>query len=365
MANILSVISVCGKTGGTTVKLKKLVEESSHNHFVYFALYDKNSIKEFPQNKIWFGESSKIKIHEGFYGRNFIRHSLELFRIAKMNNIDIIHFYFNFENTFAPILKILYPKAVLIRSIVGYDEPLSFIRSFILKQVLKPVDNIIHISHYIKNLYEDNFPLLKNKNNNIIYNTGIYVSENTSHPSNRKDLVSISGLCARKNLAVLIKAMEIVVFKHKINCKLFILGDGPSRDELETLIKKLNLGKHVILVGYSTDTISYLNNCKIYVHPADTEGFGIAVTEAMYMKCPTIVSNAGALPELVVNGLTGYIVDPYNPEEWSTKIIELFKNDELCIKMANESYKRACEVFPLSGFVNNHDVLYNKVLNQE
>ncbi|WP_338868976.1 glycosyltransferase family 4 protein [Spirosoma sp. SC4-14] len=363
MANILSVISVCGKAGGTTVKLKKLIEESRHNHSVYFALYDKEAIKDYPKNKIWFKGESNVKVFEGFYGRNFIRHAFKVYEIAKENNIDVIHFYFNFENTFAPILKVLYPKAILVRSIVGFDEPLSKARSYLLGQVLKPIDQMIHISKYIKNLYETDYPILKDKKNTIIYNTGIHVTENISEPDYRQKLVSISGLCARKNLAVLIKAMKIVVIDNKIDCKLYILGDGPSRKELEALIGDLNLANNVILVGYSTDVTTYLNDCKIYVHPANTEGFGIAVTEAMYMKCPSIVSNAGALPELVVDGVTGYVVDPYDEKQWSLKIIELLQNKQLCNQMAYEAHDRALNTFPLSGFVNNHDLLYDKLVN--
>ncbi|WP_159476919.1 glycosyltransferase family 4 protein [Dyadobacter sp. 3J3] len=358
MAKILSVISVCGKTGGTTIKLKKLVEESIHDHYVYFALYDKDIIKDYPENKKWFA-SDKVKVFEGFYGRNFIQYSMDIIKIAKENQIDVIHFYFNFENTFAPLVKLFYPKATLIRSIVGYDEPLSKARSFVLNQVLKPVDHVIFISNYIKKLYINDYKSLEKKPSTIIYNAGIQVTDNISNPVDRTDLVSVSGLCQRKNLGVLVKAMEQVVDKFP-DQKLYIVGDGPSRKEIETLIEELDLKNNVILVGYSTKITEYLNKCKIYVHPADTEGFGIAVTEAMYMKSPAIVSNAGALPELVSQDKTGLIVDPYDPNEWAQQIIFLLEHEDIRLAMANESHERATSVFPLEAFINNHDDLYSK-----
>jgi glycosyltransferase involved in cell wall biosynthesis len=361
MANILSIISVCGKTGGTTVKLKKLVEESRHNHYVYFALTDAQTIKDYPENKKWF-ESSQVGVYEGFYGRNMFKHALEVNQLIKKQKIDIVHFYFNFENTFAPILKLLNPKVILIRSVVGYDEPLSAFRSLVLKMVLKPVDQFIFVSNYIKNLYEHDYPVLKQKKSSVIYNAAIHISDTISDVSSRKNLVSLSGLCKRKNLSVLINAIGLVVNKHKIQCKLFILGDGPSRSELEVLIQKLDIGNNVILLGYSTDVTEYLNQCSIYVHPADTEGFGIAITEAMYMKCPTIVSNAGALPELTEEGVNGFIVDPYDAEEWALKILTLLENEDMRIKMGNASHDRALKLFPMESFINNHDSVYDNVM---
>ncbi|SEA25966.1 Glycosyltransferase involved in cell wall bisynthesis [Flavobacterium gillisiae] len=360
MANVLSVISVCGKTGGTTVKLKKLVEESRHNHSVYFALSDSQIVKDFPENKKWF-ESTNVKVYEGFYGKNIFRYALAINKVIKEQNIDIVHFYFNFENTFAPILKLLNPKVVLIRSVVGYDEPLSILRSLVLKMVLKPVDRIIYVSNYIKKLYEHDYPVLKEKNSEVIYNSAIHISDKISDVASRKSLVSVSGLCKRKNLAVLVNAIGKVVHDHKIDCKLYILGDGPSRSELEVLIQKLKIEENVILLGYSTAVTEYLNKCSIYVHPADTEGFGIAITEAMYMKCPTIVSNAGALPELTEEGVNGFIVDPYNADQWASKIVHLLENEEVRIKMGNASHERALKLFPMESFINNHDALYEKV----
>lgn len=363
MANILSIISVCDRKGGTTVKLKKLVEESAHAHFVYFSIYDQEVAKEYPINRKWF-ESTKVKVFEGFYGRNIIKHSLEIKKIIKNNNIDIVHFYFNFENTFAPILKILCPKIILIRSIVGYDEPLSKFRSFVLKEVIKPIDHFVHISSYIKNLYEKDYPLIATKQSSIIYNSAIHINDEIISPEKRKYLVSISGLCKRKNLAVLIKAVGIVVKVHKTDCKLFILGDGPSRNEIEKLILELDISENVTLLGYSTKVSEYLNKCSIYVHPANTEGFGIAVAESMYMKCPSIVSNAGALPELIEDGVTGFVVDPYESEEWASKILYLINNKELGIKMGNAAHKRACTIFSQNLFIQNHDFLYDKLLSK-
>ena len=357
-SKILSVISVIGPHGGTSNKLKALISGSKHEHYVYCPLYNRERNAQLKEDYDWFTNTG-IYCEYRCNGRNIFPYIRDIVRIVRENNIEIVHFYFNYENTFAPFVKLFCPGIKIVRSIVGYDAPLSTIRHFLLDNTFRFTNKYIFISHYIKTLYECDYPRLKEKQSQIIYNGAVNVKQSHIPYKQRKDLVTTSGLSKRKNVEVLVEAMNLVVNKYHKNIKLYILGDGPSRKTIEDLISRYGLKENVCLVGYTNSVADYLDNCLIYVHPATTEGFGIAVTEAMFMKCPCIGSNAGALPELIADGKNGYIVDSYDARQWADRIVNLLEDPELAYRMSNESFRRATELFPLQAFIDNHDKYYD------
>ena len=363
MAKILTVSTAITTHGGTITKIRALMKSSVHEHFIYHPGYEKN--RETIEEEIKFYESINVPAYYGIHDRNIFKHVQEINKIIKKHNIDIVHFYFNFENSFASLIKLFNPNVILVRSIVGFEKRLSFIRRSIINLGFRTVDNYILISNYIKNLYETDYPVLKKKKSRIIYNGAVHVSEETTALEDRKILVTI-GLAVRKNVEVLIEAMNIIKNKYnRDDIVLYILGEGDMREKAEQTIKKYGLEKNIVLVGYTKDVASYLDKCRIYVHPATTEGFGIAVTEAMQMHCPCIVADKGALPELVVDGLNGFIVDAFKAEEWAEKIILLYDNNELRLKQANASYDRAINVFSLESFIKNHDLFYDNLIRNK
>lgn len=357
MAKILNVISATTLAGGTLNKLKILCHYSQHEYTIYFALSTKSC--KYEETKKVFSDLG-IPVFEGYYGKNYFKHLISISKIIRNRQIDVVHFYFNFETLLAPFIKILYPKIIQIRSFVGLQKQFSLLEKFILNTSYRSISNYIYISKYIKKQTEKTYPILKNKNSYIIYNCAVNYSANTCH-KNREHLISVGGLNKSKNYPVIIQAMDIIIHTYKRNCKLYIVGEkgkGTLEYELRELIEQLSLEHYVILTGPTQNVIQYLETCKIYLHPADIEGFGIAVTEAMMMKCPCIVSNAGALPELIEDNQSGYVVDPYNPQIWAKKIIELLDNKLKREAMGEAAYLRANSLFPLLKFINKHDELY-------
>lgn len=361
MANILNVISATSAYGGTITKLRILIKKSKHNHLVYHPGFEsnRNSIIE----QINWCKTNNISASYGIYERNIIKNAIAITRIIKKNNIDIVHFYFNHEQSFSGLVKLMNPHVKMVRSIVGFDERLPWFRRMVVRISLSFIPNYVYISNYIKNLYEEEYPILKHKNTAIIYNGPINVSTPKRPLTERKKIVVIGGLCERKNSRVLIEAMNLIVNTYqRKDLKLYIIGDGPEREKCENKIKEYCIGNNVILVGYTNQVSEYLDDCALYVHPATTEGFGIAVVEAMQMHCPCIVADKGALPELVVNGESGYVINAYDGKLWAEKIISLMDDSGLRLSMGENAYQRACNNFSLKAFVENHDNLYDSLL---
>lgn len=362
MANILDIISAVTPMGGTITKLRVLMTGTNcHHHVLYHPgfIANKTTIEK---EILWYKEHN-IPAYYGIYGRNIFKNAWEVTKIIKKHHIDIVHFYFNHEQSFAGLVKLLNPNIKMIRSIVGYERKLPFLRHLAAQISFSFIPNYIYISHYIKNLYEKDYPILKKKHTYIIYNGAVNVIENTTPIAQRNKIVVIGGLCERKNTDVLIECMNIIVNTyHRKDIVLYIIGDGPDRIKYEAKLKQYNIGNNVILVGYTNKVSEYLNDCAVYVHPATTEGFGIAVTEAMQMHCPCVVANKGALPELISNGECGFVIDAFNPKEWAEKIMFLFDNIKERILMGENAYLRAKRQFSLDTFIKKHEELYNLLM---
>ena len=361
MAKILNVISAVTPMGGTVAKLRSLMKTSRHQHFLYHPGYDSNRSEI--ENEILYYTSIGVPAYYGIYNRNVWKHAKAISRIIRKNEIDVVHFYFNFETSFAPLVKCWHPAVRIVRSIVGFDKELSFLRKSIVEFCFSAVPHFVFISEYIKCLYEQTFPLLKKKDSRIIYNGAVNVGPSSVSLKDRKILVTTSGLCERKNVIILIEAMNLICnHYYRKDIILYILGDGPEREKIASLIDIYKLQQQIVLVGYTNEVASYLGRCAIYLHPAITEGFGIAVTEAMEMYCPCIVADKGALPELVINGYNGFVIDAYDAHVWAAKILYLMDHEELRLQQAVNSHQRALEHFSLDAFVTAHDDMFDELV---
>jgi glycosyltransferase involved in cell wall biosynthesis len=157
--------------------------------------------------------------------------------------------------------------------------------------------------------------------------------------------------------------MYLIKKNGKYNPLLRIAGDGPLKSKLQTLIKDLDLVDNVEILGYVEDIGSLLRNSDVYVHPAVSEGFGIAVIEAMRSGTPVIVSNKGALPEIVKDGVNGIIVEYLDSAAWTNAIESILSDTKWRRRLAVEGYLSSRRNFGLSAFVNKHDDYYLDVCN--
>ncbi len=357
-AKVLIITSAISPKGGTVGKIRRLVTRSKQVDFlIYFACNQENIIEAKKEDAFY--RENGITTYYGDFGRNIFRFSWVIHNIVKREKIDIVHFYFNAEQTFIFSLKLLCPKTIYVRSFEGYILLHGF-RKQLMSLALRFVDNYIYISKYIKEKYETDFPLLKIKNSSIIYNCPLNVSELKN--CERNLILYIGGLNVHKNVLLLIEMMKIVVhFLGRKDIVLSMIGGGPLCTKVEELISKYDLKGSVHLLGYKTNIADYLSRTRIYLHPATNEGFGISVVEAMFMRCPCIVANASALPELL-NQDCGYILSPTDAESWAHHLISLVDNPTQCEMMGICASERARKMFSEEAFINNHENFYLNLL---
>ena len=161
-----------------------------------------------------------------------------------------------------------------------------------------------------------------------------------------------------------IDTIEILV-KRGRKIHLYIVGDGPLKMTLLQKIENKKLNNYIHILGYRTDIEELLRVCDIFVHPCYKEGFGIAVVEAMISEKPVIVANAGALPELIENGKSGLVVEPFDVNAWAEAILLLLKDKEMACELGSNAKKKAQHEFSIDKYVNNYQELYKSLLGKK
>tara|TARA_B110000902_G_C14244903_1_gene563902 strand:+ start:842 stop:1921 length:1080 start_codon:yes stop_codon:yes gene_type:complete len=357
---ILYILSSYNKFGGTPKKTLDLLNEFGNNASLY--VYSKTNI-EFKEEFI----NSDANIYEGDYGSNYFKHLNRLIKIIDNDKIEIVQTQFSMGETLAFLIKLFRPKIKVVCAFVGPFKP-TIIKSKLISFFYRKFDVFVYISEYVKSSKENQFSILKSKQSIIIPN-GSEKRIDTGEPIEKMSkfsLLDIAGLVDWKNVKVLLDAMNILVNKkHLENIFLYVAGDGPEKQNLENLIIEYNLKNKVILLGYQKNIGRLLDTCDIFVHPAYAEGFGIVIPEAMHASKPIIVSNAGALPELIEHEKTGLIVDPFKPQEWADAIERLINDENFATKLALSAKAVAKTKYTKEMFCDNYLKLYNSILKHE
>lgn len=177
------------------------------------------------------------------------------------------------------------------------------------------------------------------------------VVQSAAHPN---AVLSVGRLVPRKGFDVLIRAFDIV--RRAIpSATLEIVGDGPERARLESLVEKLDLTDSAHLRGsVSDDELAHqYASATLFVLPTretpdDAEGFGLVFLEAAAHGLAVVAGRGGGVGEAVADGKTGFLVDPTDPQVVVEAIVKLLSDEQLRHTMGNAGRERALRNFDAS-----------------
>ena len=174
------------------------------------------------------------------------------------------------------------------------------------------------------------------------------------------DFLSVGHLLPKKNHAMLIEAFSRLSPKER-RFKLGIIGEGPMRKKLVTLVKSLGLENQVDFLGYrdAVGVRNLLRKSRIFCMPSSYETFGIAVVEAMAVGIPAVVTLCGGPEEIVVNGLNG-LVTQLNVQSYATALEEALTHD--WVKDAIR--QRAVVLYSEAVIISELQTVYNEVIEK-
>ena len=165
-----------------------------------------------------------------------------------------------------------------------------------------------------------------------------------------------------------VKRIEDVILtfneiQKQVDSKLILVGDGPDRNAAEKLSRELGLMDHVIFFGKVRDTNHILEFSDLFLLPSETESFGLAALEAMAAGVPVISSNTGGIPEVNLQGFSGYLSEVGDIHSMSENAIALLSNEDKLSTFKIQAKKQA-SLFSLDLILPQYEELYHEVLKR-
>jgi N-acetyl-alpha-D-glucosaminyl L-malate synthase BshA len=149
----------------------------------------------------------------------------------------------------------------------------------------------------------------------------------------------------------------------KIPSKLLMVGDGEERAECEQLCRDLGVSDNVRFLGKQDAIEEILSVSDLFLMPSQSESFGLAALEAMACKVAVVTSNAGGLPELNIEGVTGYLRDIGDVDGMAEKAIYILE-DETRLKTFKENALARAKEFDLSLILPMYESYYEEVIER-
>lgn len=174
-------------------------------------------------------------------------------------------------------------------------------------------------------------------------------------------ITTVGRLEAQKGIGYLLQAASIVLQKHP-ESQFLIVGDGPDRASLEALALSLSISKSVWFVGARSDVPSLLKASSAFVLPSLWEGMPNALLEAMAAGLPVIATAVEGSREIVLPGVTGWLVSPANSTELAQAILHVLEHPDVAdrVSVASEDYVR--DNFTEQRVVDAYDRLYRQLM---
>ena len=176
-----------------------------------------------------------------------------------------------------------------------------------------------------------------------------------------KILIHVSNLRPVKRVDEVLEIFKNV--QKKINCKLIIIGEGPDMEKVNQFLEEHpDLINRVRLLGKVNDLYKILQLSDVFLLPSEQESFGLAALEAMAAETPVISSNAGGIPEVNIQGETGFLAEIGNVEAMSNYTIKLLSDEKLLAQMKKNAKEQAMK-FDLKNILPIYEKMYDDTLS--
>ena len=290
------------------------------------------------------------------------------------NKLDLLHVHYAIPHASAaymarqillkvgidvPVITTLHGTDI---TLVGRDKTYSPVVTFSMNESAA-------ITAVSKNLRDETYKNFKiEKEIDVIYN---FVD---AKRFNKKPLTPFRQVIAPNNEKILLHASnfrkikrvpDVVEIFSKVNSeipsKLLFVGDGPERSAVESLARKSDACKDIRFLGRQEEMEDILAITDLFLLPSEYESFGLVALEAMAAEVPVISTNVGGLPEININGVTGFLSDVGDVNDMSANIIRILKDEAAFKKMKKSAFEQA-QKFDIENIVPQYEALYQRVL---
>lgn len=362
-----------GGSGVVATELGKALAKNGHN--VHFITYSQPTRLDFFNENLFYHEVD-IRTYPLFqYPPYELALASKMVDVVKLEGLELLHVHYAIPHASAafmakqilktqqidiPVITTLHGTDItLVGKDPSYEPVVTFsinqsdgvtavsedlkkdtYKHFDIKKEIKVIPNFIDLERF-KRLKKDHFK------------TAIC-------PNGEKLVVHTSNFRKVKRVDDVVK-----IFYHIQNtmpAKLLMVGDGPERNNVESLCRELGVYDNTRFLGKLEAVEEVLSVADLFIMPSEKESFGLAALEAMACQVPIISTNAGGLPELNVDGKTGFLSDPGDVEDMTKKALYILDDTNLSSFKAN-ALERA-KKFDVTSILPQYEDYYLTVMEE-
>lgn len=273
---------------------------------------------------------------------------------AKLAGVPlIIHTVHGFPfHDFMPPLKKNF-LVFLEKFCAGLCDHMITVSKLNLEEIVeRNIDKRCHLTNIYSGINLDKFN---------INNTCAAIKANLNIPENYQVVTKVARLSNQKAPQFYIAAAKKVL-SQKQDVVFLLVGNGPLKEELETLVKD---EPSIRMMGEREDIPEILKITDIFALSSIYEGLGRAMTEAMICSKPVVAPEVNGIPEVVIDGKTGFLVPPKNPDALAEKLLLLLNDENKKLEMGNNAYHQVVPAFSADKMVDDIDLLYVKLFKDK
>ncbi len=294
--------------------------------------------------------------------------------VVQNNDIDLLHVHYAIPHASAaylakqilakqgkhiPVITTLHGTDI---TLVGRDKTYSPVVTFSMVES----DALTAVS---ENLKEETYKYFDIKKPiDVIYNfvdvkrfhkKPISAFKDLIAPDGERIIVHASNFRKVKRVGDVIKTFQLI--RQQMPAKLLLIGDGPERPDIEAMTRTCDAKDDIKFLGKQEQMEDLLPIADLFLLPSEYESFGLAALEAMAAEVPVISTNAGGLPEIIINGDCGYMSEVGDVEDMAANALKILKDDKTYAGFKARALAQA-ERFGIENIVPQYEELYARVL---
>ncbi|HEK19376.1 MULTISPECIES: N-acetyl-alpha-D-glucosaminyl L-malate synthase BshA [unclassified Mucilaginibacter] len=361
-----------GGSGVVATELGKALADRGHQ--IHFVTYNQPARLDFFSENLYYHEVSVAQYPLFDYPPYEIALASRLVDVIRFEKLDILHVHYAIPHASAafmakqilatygisiPVITTLHGTDI---TLVGQDNTLKPVVTFSINKS----DGVTAVSEHLK---ADTYKYFKiEKDIRVIPNfidMNRFSLKPKDHfkkaiaPNGEKILVHTSNFRKVKRTEDVIKMFAKVI--EQIPAKLLMVGDGGERSACEKLSRTLGISEHVRFLGKQDAIEEILSVADLFLMPSVSESFGLAALEAMACKVPVISSNAGGLPELNIDGVTGYLLNVGDVDAMAEKAVYILEDEERLAQFKENAFERAKQL-ELSNIMPVYESYYEEII---
>ncbi|NQX85342.1 MAG: N-acetyl-alpha-D-glucosaminyl L-malate synthase BshA [Flavobacteriaceae bacterium] len=367
---------VCYPTfGGSGVVATELgLELSKRGHEVHFMTYRQPVRLELLNSKLHFHEVNVPEYPLFHYQPYELALSSKLVDMVKLHKIDVLHVHYAIPHAYAAYMakKMLHEEGInvpIVTTLHGTDITLVGSHPHYKTAVTFSINKSDAVTSVSQSLKEDTLRLFNVETDIKVIPNFIDLEKYQSQfndcqramlaENHERVITHVSNFRPVKRIEDVIKVFYNI--QKEIPAKLMMVGEGPEKKVAELLCEQLGIGNKVKFLGKSNEIDKILCYSDLFLLPSETESFGLAALEAMASGVPVISSNTGGIPEVNIQGISGYLSAVGNIEEMVQNAIKIL-GDETKLQQFKSQAKHASIRFDIHTIVPFYEAVYNEAL---